>query len=62
MPPTWKAPVAIVVGVVAGGVVVAAEALGWPIGNLGYTVLGNFIGGAVFYLVPSPGEKAQPPA
>lgn len=57
MPPKWKAPIAVAVGLCASAVAVAAETLHWPIGNLSYTILGNFIGGAVFYLVPSPGER-----
>lgn len=57
MPPSWKAPVAIAVGLLATGVIIAADVLLWPLGNLSFSLLGSLTGGAVFYLVPSPGER-----
>jgi hypothetical protein len=57
MPNRLKAPIAVAVGLVATGVIVIADVMAWPLGNLSFSMLGTLAGGALAYLVPSPGEK-----
>lgn len=59
MPIKYKAPIAVVVGLCATGFIIAADVLGWPLGNLSFSLLGTLTGGAMFYLVPSPSEQAK---
>ena len=61
MPIALKAPIAVAVGLLATGVIIAADVLVWPLGSMSFAFLGSLAGGAVTYLVPSPGEgKGQP--
>lgn len=59
MPPKWKGPVAVAVGLCATGVIIAADVLAWPLGSMSFAFLGSLAGGAVTYLVPSPGEQTK---
>lgn len=56
MPPRYKAPIAVALGVAALAVLIAAEVLGWDLGRAHDMVVGlaAIVAG---YLVPSPGEQ-----
>lgn len=59
MDPSWKAPVAVALAVVAVSVLVAGDVLSWGLSIASAGLLGSIAGGGLGYLVKSPGEQAK---
>jgi hypothetical protein len=59
MPVSWKAPVAVVVGLAATVVVVVADVADWGLTGTTFAMLGTLVGFVPGYLVRSPNEQAQ---
>lgn len=58
MPVAWKAPVAVVVGLAATGIVIWADAAGWGLSGTTFAMLGTLVGFVPGYLVRSPNEQS----